>query len=324
MRVANNVKPRILVIGTGSIGTRHGNNLALLGAEPICLSIRQLSEQGVIEAIGKTPDVQGAVIATATQLRQPLIEALSARAFPVYVEKPVAFEPKALDAFYAAASQPDRSMVGFMMRYHPILPHLLERSQEDMVYRFDFEIGQDVTQWRQNWSFASSYSAKPAGGGVLLDLCHELDLAQVLFPNIGLQGVNCLGHSGFPGVDMATQIVLSGPLQSGLVSMDYLSPVSLRKIRMRGQMAVTECDLLTGTLICQRPNQAPHVTQVDFERNEMFLDAMRDFLALVSGSPPPSHTPRIPRLDLCRGHCELIARAWEMRRFDGMISKELT
>lgn len=314
-------KLRILVIGTGSIGSRHANNLIQLGAEPITLSLRELGLEGVMAAITNTTDAQGAVIATATQIRQELIEALAARDLPVYVEKPIAYEPKALADFYAAASQPQRSMAGFMMRYHPLLPHLVERALEDEIFRFDFEIGHDVTQWRANWNFGDSYAALPEGGGVMLDLCHELDLAHTLFPGAVARTVHSLGHADFPGVDMATQITLSAPGSTGSVAMDYLSPVFLRRFRMRGQRAVSECDLLTGTLTRFTPDGARDVTKVAFDRNEMFLGAMGDFLALVEGCAP-SGNPHMPRLDLARPSCALIANAWANRHFTSMIKKE--
>ena len=314
-------KLRILVIGTGSIGTRHANNLTLLGAEPIRLSLRELGLEGVLSAIAYTPDVEGAVIATATQIRQVLIEALSARDLPVYVEKPIAYKPQALADFYAAASQPERSMAGFMMRYHPLLPLLVERAQADDAFRFDFDIGHDVTQWRANWRFVDSYAALPEGGGVLLELCHELDLAHTLFPGAVAQSVHSLGHADFPGVDMSTQIALSAPGATGSVAMDYLSPVFLRRIRLRSQRTVNECDLLAGTLTRFTPDGAQDITQVAFDRNEMFLGAMGDFLALVEGRAP-SGNPSMPRLDLARPSCDLIANAWASRQFNSLIQKE--
>ena len=33
----------------------------------------------------------------------------------------------------------------------------------------------------KDWNFSKSYSANSFGGGVLLDLCHEIDLSNVLF-----------------------------------------------------------------------------------------------------------------------------------------------
>ena len=314
--------PEILVIGSGSIGTRHAGNLQTLGARVRVLSMRELGLDGILSAIGAATTAQGAVIATATKIRQPLIEACSAQGLPVYVEKPVAYRPDDLARFYDAAEQAERSMAGFMMRYHPLLPRLLECAGQDGIFRFDLEIGHDVTQWRQNWSFSDSYAALPDGGGVLLDLCHELDLAHTLFSDSQLQTVQSLGHPAFPSVDMATQITLTGRGHTGSVAMDYLAPVSLRRIRLRGQEAVSECDLLTGTLTRSRPGAEPDVTTVAFDRNEMFLNAMKDFMALIDGREPPSGIARLPRLDLARPSCELIAQAWADRHFSGVIGKE--
>jgi predicted dehydrogenase len=315
---------RILVIGTGSIGTRHAGNIEQLGGIAERLSLRELGLEGVLKHIAAA-EAQGAVIATATQLRQPLMQACADSGLPVYVEKPVAYTREGLRAFYAAAAPvADRSIAGFMMRYHPLLSPLQDIVARDDVFRFDFEIGHDVTQWRANWSFGDSYAALPEGGGVLLDLCHELDLAHTLFPDAALRTVESLGHADFPGVDMATQIALAGPGQTGSVAMDYLAPVFSRVIRLRGQGAITECDLLTGTITRRLPDADPEITQVEFDRNAMFLGAMGDFMALLDGRTPPSGNPNIPRLDLARPSCEMIANAWADRQFCGTIDKAMT
>jgi hypothetical protein len=58
----------------------------------------------------------------------------------------------------------ERSVLGFMMRYHPALRALAEADWSD-AYGFHFEIGHDVRQWRKNWRFADSYAARAEGGG---------------------------------------------------------------------------------------------------------------------------------------------------------------
>ena len=313
--------PRIMVIGTGSIGTRHAGNLDALGVVTERLSVRALGLDGVLARVADGPGADGAVIATETQLRLPVVRACAERGLPVYVEKPLAYTPADLVALYdALAPVADRSLAGFMMRYHPLLPLVAEAVAAARVYRFDMEIGHDVTQWRQGWSFAQGYAAREEGGGVLLDLCHELDLAHLLFPQAALGAVLALGHAAFPGVDMATQVSLAGSDVCGTVAMDYLSPVSLRRMRMRGQDAAIEVDLLSPALTVTRPNAQPQVKMVPFERNDMFLDAMRDFLALLAGDAPSRMAPRV---DLARPSCEMIAAAWAARRFVGNIEKDL-
>lgn len=296
-----------LVVGSGSIGTRHHGNLQALGADSRLISWRTLD----LEALDLS-GVTGLVIATATQVRRDLFAKAAAANVPVYVEKPLAYRQFELSEIQSlAAPIAERSVLGVMMRYHPAIRYLAAHPVN--AYGFHFEIGHDVRQWRQNWSFADSYAAKPEGGGVLLDLCHEIDMAHCLFPTAAANAVDCVGHVDFPGVDFATRLSLSGDGRIGSVAMDYLSPESTRTMVLRGRDEVVEIDLLT----CTGRRWSGGATEDlvwDFERNDMFLDLMRDFIALAEGGTP-SDNPLLPRLDKVWDSAEMIAKAWEQRTF---------
>jgi predicted dehydrogenase len=310
---------QILVIGAGSVGRRHAENLAALGAKVTLIPWRGYSAQLLATRLA-AGDVQGVVIATATQIRLELIAACGAANVPFYVEKPLAYQTADL-ALIAAAAAPvaQRSLIGFMMRYHPALRHVAG-SDLSNIYRFGFEIGHDVTQWRQNWKFSESYAARPTGGGVLLDLCHELDMAACLFPNLALAGVDSLGHAGYPGVDMSSQIRLRSVAATGIVDMDYLAPVSTRRIALRGTDTLYDFDLITGRYAVT--GRGAQVLDFPFARNDMYIAAMADFLALAQGNAP-SAVEHLPRFDLALPSCALIAKAWEARRFTGTITKDI-
>lgn len=258
------------------------------------------------------------VIATATQVRLDLVALCAGLSLPIYLEKPLAHDPAGLAAVMAAAAPvADRSLAGFMMRYHPAV-RALARHDLSSVYDASFGIGHDVRQWRQNWSFAESYAARPEGGGVLLDLCHEIDMALTLLPGTRIGAVASLGHAAFPGVDFASRIALEGPGLIGSVAMDYLSPVSFRRIVLRGTALVAEFDLIAGRYLIDA-GQGPERLDLPFERNEMFLAAMRDFLHLAAGQPV-SDVEHLPRLDRVGASAAAIAQAWAGRRFTGQIT----
>ena len=304
---------RYIVIGAGSIGKRHAGNLKELGADVRLLGWRGLSPE---DLTGALKGATGAVIATATEVRLELVEACAAQEVPIYIEKPIAFRTPDLEALMVAAEPvAERSVAGYMMRYHPAVRAL----QEDPIaaYRADFEIGHDVRQWRANWRFADSYAARPEGGGVLLDLCHELDLAQLLLPGLRLEAVDCIGHADFPGVDFATRISLVNESVSATVSMDYLSPKFVRDLRLRGRDGGINLDLLNARQV-RWQGDVEDRRDWTFERNEMFLGLMADFMALAEGRDT-SDNPLLPRLDRVQDSAELIARAWEARRFIGKI-----
>ena len=309
---------KILVIGAGSIGRRHAENMARLGCTVDLVGWRGTNLSDLAARIAQNDAV---VIATATQIRHVLIALAATAQKPFYVEKPLCFTTQDLAAIKtAAAPVADRSMLGLMMRYHPAFRALADTDLSD-TFRFDLTIGHDVTQWRQNWTFSSSYAAKPMGGGVLLDLCHELDMAVTLFPDLTLVAADSVGHAAYPNVDMATRVTLTSPGISGSVSMDYLAPRLIREAQIFGHTQTHRFDFASQTYT--RTTMADIATlPYPLERNAMFMDAARDFLALVQGHSP-SDNPNIPRLDRSYDSAALVAQAWEARTFNGTTLKEI-
>jgi predicted dehydrogenase len=310
---------KCIVIGSGSIGLRHSKNLNTLGVNVINLSWRRSGLDGVLSSIDSfQPD--GIVIATATDIRLILVKVCAERDIPVYIEKPLSFHARDVDAiFEAAASISSRSMVGFMMRYHPIFQAIIDLKMDD-VFRFNFEIGYDVNKWRQNWRFSQSYASNEYGGGVLLDLCHELDMAYTLLPGLHLDCVQALGHLDFPGVDMAALCHLSTPSGHGTVAMDYLAPRSIRRLSLNNLTTCLDADFIKSTLTVDN-GQSMHTQNFHFDRNQMFLLAMRDFLDLIRGDSISSGLLELPRMDKIRGVCDMIAHGWNIRQFNGTTNK---
>ncbi|MEP2533128.1 hypothetical protein [Shimia sp.] len=309
----------IAVIGAGSIGRRHAANLESLGERTDLIGWRGFDEI----AFEKRGDIEAVVIATSTPIRLELIEMCAAQGWPFYAEKPLAWRVAQAEAIHAAgAAVADRSMVGFMMRYHPAMRDLVERDLSG-IYGFSFEIGHDVRQWRENWSFAGSYAAEPEGGGVLLDLCHEIDMAMALFPDLNLKSCDAVGHAAFPGVDFSSRLSLaSGSGTIGSVAVDYVAPVSVRRAALRGTDAIIDLDFLGPEMRIADGTGETHMPYT-FERNDMFMDAMRDFLASVRGQNG-SGNPLLPRFDRMRASSLMIANAWETRVFSGVVDMDMT
>jgi predicted dehydrogenase len=303
----------IPVIGAGSIGRRHHDNLQALGVRTVLLPWRAFDPDAF-----RNLGADGAVIATATQVRLDLVTLCAGLGLPLYIEKPLAADVATVRAIRRALGDlAARSVVGFMMRRHPAVQHLAGRDLSG-IYDASFGIGHDVRQWRKGWSFAESYAARPDGGGVLLDLCHELDLALALLKDTRVSGAASLGHDSFPGVDFATRVRIEGPGLIGSVAMDYLSPVSFRRILLRGADLVVDFDLMAGRYRIEGRRGAEHL-DLTVERNELFLATMADFLHLVAGKPLEDDR-LVPRLDRVGETCAEIARAWEMRVFTGQVT----
>jgi hypothetical protein len=117
---------------------------------------------------------------------------------------------------------------------------------------------------------------------------------------------------------MASRITLDAPGgASGSVTMDYLAPRLIRRTQICGSLATRDFDFAAQNYTTTTA-QSVETTPYPLERNAMFIDAMRDFLALVAGLPT-SDIEHLPRLDLTRESCDLVALAHEKRHFTGQI-----
>ena len=305
---------RIAVIGAGSIGRRHFDNLISLGIDAVQVPYRSYR-----------PDVldgcDAAVIATATDVRTGPIADAADRDLPMYIEKPLAFRAADLaEIERLTAKVADRTMLGLMMRYHPAFRALADMDMSTAV-RFSLDIGHDVTQWRQNWKFSESYAAKLDGGGVLLDLCHEIDMASVLFPDLTLKSVTSVGHPNYNGVDFSSRLtVQTGAGAEGSIGMDYLTPQLHRRTIVYGVNAIYDFDFAAQRYEVKDATGA-RLIDLPLERNEMFVGITRDWIALLEGRETTNRL--LPRIDRVTTSTALTAAAWEARQFVGHITKEI-
>ena len=111
------------VIGAGSIGRRHHENLVTLGMRSDLLPWR-----GFDAAVFRASGADAVVIATATPVRLELVQLCRDLDLPFYIEKPLTQDSAIVDQILETAGPlAERSMVGFMMRYHPAFRALAHR-----------------------------------------------------------------------------------------------------------------------------------------------------------------------------------------------------
>lgn len=174
---------RCLVVGYGSIGARHAAILETLGHKVSVVSRRGVSGDRPVfrtlaEALG-CGSFDYVVIAVETGEHQTALAELAARGHSgiVLVEKPLFAAPALLPCHRFS-----RAAVGYNLRFHPAIEALravlgTQRAEAATLY-----VGQWLGDWRPGRQLATSYSAsRAAGGGVLRDLSHELDLVTWLF-----------------------------------------------------------------------------------------------------------------------------------------------
>lgn len=176
---ADRLPQRCLVVGLGSIGTRHARLLGELGH-----SVQAVSRRGA----AAFPDLASAlaqghpnyvVIANETAAHDATLNALAASGFGgrVLVEKPLFSTPAPLPEHRFAALA-----VAYHLRFHPALRRLKALLEGERILSAQIYVGQHLPDWRPGRDYRATYSGRAdQGGGALRDLSHELDYARWLF-----------------------------------------------------------------------------------------------------------------------------------------------
>ena len=239
---------KIAVIGAGSIGSRHARILYELGHEVIVVSSH--SESGNYRTIRdalKQDQCEYIVIASKTSQHSSDLKELSSAGFAgkVLVEKPLFASTEKIQT-----NEFNLAGVGYNLRFHPAIRWLRTTlPQLGAISSANFYVGQYLPTWRESRDYRTSSSASiDSGGGVLRDLSHELDLAQIFFGN--WHQLTAVGGK-FSNLEIESQDTFSILLQtekSPVVSiqLNYLDRLSQRTVIINGDNGTISLDLISG------------------------------------------------------------------------------
>jgi predicted dehydrogenase len=161
------------VVGQGSIGKRHSENITNLGHEVIPLDLGDKLRF----------DVDCAFICSPTQFHLEQAYEYLSKGIPTFIEKPLGCDYNKLQEFMQSlASNNTISMVGCNMRFHPAIRDAKELVQKHRAIFARAEYGYYLPFWRKG-DYTKSYSASEYGG-IILDDIHEIDYLYWLFGEI--------------------------------------------------------------------------------------------------------------------------------------------
>ncbi len=234
-----------LVVGLGSIGVRHQSVLSGLGLSVCTVSRREgLGDfRSITEAIGVV-DPAYVVIATETDQHLRALNELVDTGFDgrVLVEKPYAdcvAEP--VDHCFRALG------VGYHLRFHPAVRAFRSALGDSPVLSAQVKVGSHLSDWRPSRDYRTTESAGP-GGGVLLDLSHELDLVRwLLGPGTVRYGETFRsGTLEIENEDIAVGVIRLADGGPVCVEMNYLDRVPTRTFLATTSEATVALDLISG------------------------------------------------------------------------------
>lgn len=291
---------RVLVAGLGSIGRRHLRLLRAALPEADIRVLRHCSCGEEIEhangcfscledACAFAPEL--AVIASPAPFHVATATALAETGAHLLVEKPVSDTFAGVAELIAlCAARAQVFQVGYNMRFLETLQCFraeMAAGRIGKVHAVRCEIGQYLPAWRPDADYRTTVSAQKAlGGGVLLELSHELDLLRWVFGEVDWLSA-WIGRQGALEIDVEDSAMLQIGFASGPVAqlgMDFLRRDTTRTCTALGAEGSLRWDAVAGRVEHFDPEAGrwTEVTQVTPERDSSYRAQIAAFLAAIA------------------------------------------
>jgi predicted dehydrogenase len=324
---------RILLAGLGSVGQRHVRNLrAVLGdsVELMAYRVRGLNhvltadmriEAGDVEkkygvtafasldaALAQRPDA--VFVTNPNSLHMPIALAAVRAGCHLFIEKPISHTLDGIDELIAEV---DRQrlvcLVGYQWRFHPALALVRCRIRSGAIGRLlsaRLDFGEYLPDWHPYEDYRSMpVSRRDLGGGVILAQIHDLDYAYWFF-GMPRRIVAMGGHLSHLDIDVEDVADILMECESAgrrfpvYVHQDCVRRPPVRGCSIDGDKGSIRLDLRAQTVYIADADgrQVESHSFAAHERNQMFLDELRHFLACVRGDATPMVTARDATMSL--------------------------
>lgn len=300
---------RFLIAGLGSIGRRHMRNLIALGEKEIVLYRTRKAtmpdeeladfpvETNLEEALAKhKPDA--VIVANPTAYHLDVAIPAAEAGCAILLEKPVSHSMDRLDILQAAVNKSgSKVLVGFQFRFHPGLARakqLISDREIGRIVSAHVHFGEYLPAWHPWEDYRKGYAARAdMGGGVVLTQCHSLDYLPWLVGKVeSVSGFVAKLSDLEVDTDDTAKITLrfeGGAL--GSLHLDYNQQPPAHHFEIIGTRGSLQWNLSDGATRIYRAEKKDwevYPLAAEWERNTMFMEQMKHFVAIVRGETQPS------------------------------------
>jgi predicted dehydrogenase len=307
------------MVGTGSIGQRHMRNLHkifLESREPLSLhTLRHSSSvlpEEVVPLIAKTfykwSEVDSSYdvifVCTPTALHGETLKAALHFQADLFIEKPIYHHPDEHNNLQNALTSNRIVHVACPLRFHPVTLALKEyASTHQDICSLRVISSSWLPSWRPQADYRKVYSARSElGGGVALDLIHELDYIRWIFGN-----PKSFFRMGKKASDLEINVedVCAFLLNYGTwiaeVHLDYVGRKTMRNAEVYGSHSRIDFDIIENQVVEYYPDKKAKVFKLPCD---VHLEEIRYFINIIKIRQPSFNSPdfAVETLRLCLGN----------------------
>jgi predicted dehydrogenase len=301
---------RVAIVGFGSIARRHITNLCTFVPKPEVLVWRQHSRDLDLGDVSELVDrvvfdinevrawnPHAALLTNPASLHIETAQALVDEGIHLLIEKPLANSLIGIDELLQVCRE--RSvvlLVGYNLRFcRPLLllKEVLDSGRIGRPLTLRAEVGQYLPDWRSGKDYRSDVSAQKAlGGGVILELSHELDYARWLMGEVSrVQAqVDRLSDLDIDVEDNAEVILKFSNGAVGSIHLDMIQRDPIRQCRIVGSSGMLRWDGIghRTQLYSQESEGWVDLWQdKTYDVNDMYIGEVRHFFDCIQGNSDP-------------------------------------
>ncbi len=218
----------------------------------------------------------------------------------ILLEKPISHSMKGLDQLEGAIRESSsKVLVAFQFRFHPGMiraKQLIDAGEIGRIISAHVHFGEYLPAWHPWEDYRKGYAARAElGGGVVLTQCHALDYLPWLAGNAASVWA-FTGKLSDLEVDVEDTAKIGLRLAGGALGslhLDYNRQPPVHTLDIAGTKGTLKWDLSDGATRIYRAEKKDwevYPLPAEWERNVMFMEQMKHFLAVVRGEVGPSCT----------------------------------
>lgn len=295
---------KFLIIGCGSIGTRHLKNLKSISAGDIIAcrtrkkNIRKLENKyhiktytNLTEALDQNSDA--VLVTNPTSLHIQSALAAAKHGCHLFIEKPISDTLNGIDELVDIVHKKNLVvLIGCNLRFHPCLQFIKKLLNEERVGKIisaRVQMGQYLPDWHPWEDYRTMYSAHQSlGGGIILDAIHELDYISWLLGDVTqvFSFSDKLSNLDIDTEDVA-EILLR--FESGAIAevhLDYVQRYPSRSCEIIGEEGSIVWNLNEGTVKVYTAGKKEwklFEQPKGYDMNQTYIDEMAHFINCIEG-----------------------------------------
>lgn len=291
---------KVAVVALGSIGRRYVRTLSRAFPAVEILAVRsqksvRFSEEELVGKVLYSKDdairdgVDAAIICSPASQHLSDAMAFLEQEIPVLIEKPLSDNLCKAKELRDKVSHKEKILVGYTLRFaegFDYLQTLIVAGRLGKIVRARFVSQSYLPDWRPDQDYRLSVSASSElGGGALLELSHEIDMALSILGRFDSLRAE-LGNTGklqISAEDYAKLSLRSADGADVSVDLDFSSEVSSRFIEIDGESGQIVWDLLENSVAVQVASEGMSQIQFADQRADFFTRQLNHFFQLVGG-----------------------------------------